>query len=108
MFLLLFFLVRGTWRVYERSHNSLEKKNTANIELFDLADKQQKLNQEIVRLDSRVGIEEELRLRYSLSKSDEKVIVIIDEEDPVPESEPINDNFLQKTRALFKKINLLE
>jgi hypothetical protein len=54
-----------------------------------------------------VGIEEELRTRYSFSKEGEKMIVIINEEEEyVPEEK--DHGFFKKTMSWFRGLSLVE
>jgi cell division protein FtsB len=109
LLVVLFLLARGTWGVYQKSKISLGRRNLASVQLDKLNDRKVDLNQEIERLNSRVGIEEELRIRYSLSKEDEKVIVIVDEEDnSVQNIDESQKGFIKKTVSLFRKLNLVE
>jgi cell division protein FtsB len=108
---LIFFIVliaKGTWGVYQKSKISLERRDLAMIELQEVNERKSDLEQDIARLESRVGIEEELRTRYSLSKDKEQVVIIIDED---PQSETVDEEkkgLIKRTMSLFKKLNLLE
>jgi cell division protein FtsB len=107
--LILFLIARGTWGVYQKSRMSLARKNLASVQLEKLQNRDEDLKKELERLESRVGIEEELRIRYSLSKADEKVIVIVDEEPVEPvEIDDSGTGFIGRTMSLFRKINLVE
>lgn len=109
LMVVLFLLVKGTWGVYQKSTISSGRRDMASVQLDNLHIRKTDLKKEIERLDSRVGIEEELRVRYSLSKEDEKVIVIIDEESDNSENiDESKKSFIGKTMSLFRKINLLE
>jgi len=109
LLVVLFLLVRGTWGVYQKSTISSGRRDMASVQLDNLHIRKSDLEKEIDRLDSRVGIEEELRIRYSLSKEDEKVIIIVDEELEIPENvDESQKSFIGKTMSLFRKINLLE
>ena len=65
------------------------------------------MEEDIKLLDSRVGIEEQLRSRYSFSKEGEKVLVIIDDE-PDIEAEPEKKGIIKKTMSWFSDLNLIE
>jgi cell division protein FtsB len=107
--LILVLISRGTWGVYQKSRLSLERRNMASVQLEKLQNREIELKKELERLESRVGIEEELRIRYSLSKENEKVIVIVDEE-PV-EDQIVDDSdkgLIGRTMSLFRNLNLVE
>jgi cell division protein FtsB len=107
--LILFLIARGTWGVYQKSRMSLARKNLASVQLEKLQNRDEDLKKELERLESRVGIEEELRIRYSLSKADEKVIVIVDEEPVEPvEIDDSDKGLIGRTMSLFRNLNLVE
>jgi cell division protein FtsB len=104
---LLFLLARGTIGVYQKSRTTHARENTSAVNLAKLEERKEKLKKSISILDSRVGIEEQLRTRYSFSKEGEKVIVIIDEENNTPEV-PEKKGIVDKTVSWFRDLNLLE
>jgi cell division protein FtsB len=107
LLLLLFLLVRGTMGVYQKSKESNGRENSSAVSLSKLENRKSQLEKDLEILNSNVGIEEQLRTRYSFSREGEKVIIIIDEdveEIAVPEKKGIVD----KTVSWFKGLDLLE
>lgn len=74
------FLAKGLVGVHDKARESMDRRNLSAGRLDQLSAREEQLKKEIERLESRVGLEEELRNRYSFSKDGEKMIVIVDEE----------------------------
>jgi len=102
----LFFLGRGIFRLYQKYEIGLEKKHLAEEKLIDLEDRKNDLVHDIEKIQTNTGLEEQLRVRYSLSKENENRIVILEEE--IEEIIIPEENFMDKTMSWFKKINLLK
>lgn len=106
-----FILLRGSVRVYEKARISMDRKNFSAGRLVQLNERKDHLEKEINRLDTRIGIEEELRNRYSFAKEGEKMIIIVDEEneaesvEKTPEKGP---KLTEKVFSWFKRVTLLE
>lgn len=111
LFFLVFILARGSVGVYQKARESFDRRNVSMASLTRLNEKKTYLNNEIERLESRVGLEEELRSRYSLAKEGEKVITIVDHDenegslDPKPED---TSPYLEKINSWIKRLILLE
>lgn len=109
LLIVLFLLAKGTIGVYKKASESASRENLSAVKLSKLEDRKSSLESEIDRLESRVGIEEELRTRYSFSKEGEKIIVIVNEEPPVVENHDENEGgFIKKTFSWFKGLSLVE
>lgn len=88
LLVILFFIAHGTWNVFKRSHQSDQKLVLAEESLAKFEEKRDTITQEIERLETNVGIEEEIRSKFDLAREGEKSIVIVDEEVvEVPEPE---------------------
>lgn len=110
----VFVLSQGSVEVYEKARESLDRKNESIAALQKLEVRKEHLESEVYRLNSDVGVEEELRKRFSLSKEGEKVIVIVDEgneAENATNSDNIvtkEDDFLANMANLIKRIILVE
>ncbi len=102
-------LVNGLFNIYGKARESLDRKNFSAQSLLKLNNREEKLRREIERLDTRVGLEEELRSRYSFSKEGERVIVILDDSDT---SEPIQTSddrtLTDRATSWIKRVTLIE
>ena len=101
-----FFLSRGIFRLWQKYDIGLEKKQLAEEKLHDLENRKDVLINDIEKIQTKTGLEEQLRIRYSLSKENENRIVII--EDEIEEIEIPEEGFMDKTMSWIKKINLLK
>ena len=80
LFLLLGFILSGTWNMYQKSRLARENVLRANESVANLRGREGTLTKDILRLSTPRGIEEELRSRYMVAKEGEGVIVISDPE----------------------------
>lgn len=107
LLIILFILARGTIGVYLKSRESNNREQASAVMLSKLNERQEELEEDVAFLETRVGIEDQLRSHYSFAKEGEKVVIIIDEEtEEVIEEEP--KGFMEKTKSWFKGINLLK
>ncbi len=75
---ILFLFVKATVDFYQKEVESRNRKDRAQKELIDLQKRKEGLENRIKRLDSPVGVEEELRQRFDLVKEGEQTILIGD------------------------------
>jgi len=83
MIVFLGFLIHGTWNVFKKSHQSSQKLSVAQEELIKLEEKRDNISGEIDRLETNVGIEEEIRSKFDLALEGEKSIIVVDSEEEV-------------------------
>jgi cell division protein FtsB len=76
---ILFLFVKATASFYQKEVESQHRKEQAENELAELQKRKDSLEHKIKRLDSSVGVEEELRQRFDLVKDGEQTILIGDE-----------------------------
>lgn len=76
--LLVALLTRGAWGVYQKSKEAVAKNEKAQDELAGLLAREEELKEDIARLSSAEGIEEEIRERFMVAKEGEKVMIITD------------------------------
>jgi cell division protein FtsB len=104
LFVILIFLLNSNLKAYKKVKDSDIRKNIFENNLIELQDRKNEIAKDIERLNSPVGQEEELRNRFNVSKEDEKVIIIVEEEIVVSETEITEDNqqsFWQKIKSVF-------
>jgi len=81
----------GTWSVYKKASFSKENRQMAEQELAELHERSAALEEELARLDTERGVEEEIRQKYDVGREGEKLIVLVDAPEPkvvVPVLEP--------------------
>jgi len=109
LFVVCGFLANGLFNIYGKARESMDRKNLSAQSLVRLQEREAKLQAEIERLDSRNGLEEELRNRYSLSKEGERVIVIIEDEDGTRVATTTEDSSLsERASTWIKRAVLIE
>lgn len=72
------FLVRGVWRVYQKSQLAGENYLAAQDRLDNLTARQKVLSDRLAQLKTERGLEEQIRNNFSVVKPGEKVVVIVD------------------------------
>lgn len=75
---LVIVFARATWNVYQTSSFAHENRVTAERELFELEERANVLRSDIAHLETRRGIEEEIRQTFDVGKEGEKLIVLVD------------------------------
>ncbi len=107
---LLFFvytLSRGSYRIYQKYRMVNFREDQSIQALNDLANRKENLEREIDFLNSEVGREGLLRSHYSLTKTGERMILIIDEK--IEDDQEVSDaGLFDKTKSWFRSINLLK
>ena len=72
------FLVRGVWRVYQKSQIAGDNYLSAKERLDILTIRQKVLTDRLASLQTERGLEEQIRGNFSVVKPGEKVVVIVD------------------------------
>ena len=100
--ILLLFLMRGTWNIYEKNRSSSVELNASNDRLVKLQGRQTELNGMIGKLNTESGVEGEIRDRFQMAKAGEQEVVIVEpdknQNSTTTSSEP---GFLQKIWNFF-------
>lgn len=76
---LLVFISRSAWGMYQKSQDATEKTQKAEKALAGLQEKEVILTQDILSLSTDRGIEGEIRDRFMVAKEGEKVIIVADQ-----------------------------
>lgn len=109
LFAICVFLTKGLVGVHDKARESMDRRNLSAGRLSQLSAREEQLKKEIARLESRVGLEEELRNRYSFSKEGEKMIVIVDEnEKKTSKNVEEEQEITEKIATWFRRTILVE
>lgn len=81
LFLLLVFMANATWNRYQKYRESQKYKEELSFELSRLQEREKDLKDDIERLKTERGVEEELRKNFGISKDGERVIIITGDAD---------------------------
>lgn len=107
--IILAFLIFSVVKVYVKSRAAILKNDEAKKELADLEKRKSELGNEIARLETEFGAEEELREKFNVGKPGENILVIVDKEQ---ENAKIEQNsgvsvflsgFWQKIKNIFSR-----
>ncbi len=81
-------LLKSIWGLYFKVMASADARERSEKELTEIIERKQFVENEIHRLRSSEGVEEEIRRKFNVVKDGEQVVVIVnDEELPLPEEE---------------------
>lgn len=72
----LFFAVHAAWGMYEKSREASQKRDKATAELVELKQREKSLTEDVARLSTDRGVEDEIRNRFMVAKDGEKVMII--------------------------------
>ena len=100
---LVLIVLHSTWSVYQKKRVSEEMKNISSGYVEELRVRSEELKSKIDRLDTEVGVEEEIRSRFSVVKERENMVVVVpNEEEPVSTTSS-SKGLWAKMRHFFSK-----
>lgn len=91
----------GTWSVYKKATFAKENRQMAEQELAELHEREAALKEELSRLDTKRGLEEEIRHKFDVGREGEQLIVLVDAPDPEPVVEPKEPTIWERIVGLF-------
>lgn len=105
LFIVMLFIAKGVWSIYGKeraSHREVERLESQQKELQQRLDTVSANNE---KLKTREGVEAEIRAKFDVVKADEGVIVVVDQELPMPEEEKkgFMKRFWDSVTGVFKK-----
>ncbi|MFC1614938.1 septum formation initiator family protein [Patescibacteria group bacterium] len=104
LFIVILFAGNAAWNMYQKYRESKELKDRALTQLHELENRKQNLTENIEKLETERGIEEELRKRFGIVKEGEEVVIVIDNpEDKENEQRTVEKkSFLNNILDIFK------
>lgn len=99
--ILFVFLAKSTWSVYQKSNFAKQNLDSAEQELTELSEREQALGDELNRLSTRRGIEEEIRHQFDVGHEGEHLIVLVDTPEPEKTVEYEEPNIWTKIVTFF-------
>lgn len=102
LFVVVLFALHSTWSVYRKKELSLEMKNISLNQVEDLRKRNDDLDKKINKLTTDVGIEEEIRSKFSVAKEGESVVVVVQDEQKAASSTKSHASFWSKLISVFK------
>lgn len=79
LFVVLFFVVRGAWGIHQKAQIAISERDIARHSLEDLDARTVELGISLDRLKSEKGIEAEIRQKFTVVRSGEEVVVVVDD-----------------------------
>lgn len=98
--IILFFVLNGTWGVFQKYRLSREALEVSQGKHEELEKKKESVLGDIEHIDTESGMEEELRVQFNVAKEGEQTIVIVDEEKKVEEVDE-EESLVDKIRSWF-------
>ena len=99
--LVFIIFARGTWNVYQKSAYAKENRVQAEQELEELRVREQALQEELDRLETQRGLEEEIRHTFDVGFEGERLIVLVDAPDPEPIESEAPQSIWQRITSFF-------
>ena len=84
LFVIVLIFLHSTWVVFEKKRASEEMKNLSLEHLDALQVRDKEVRSKIERLGTSSGIEEEIRSKFTVAKSGEKVVMVVEDKPPTP------------------------
>ena len=91
--LIVIWLIFVVWNMYQKERDTRLKRIEQREILDELREREVSLSEEIERLSTERGIEEEVRSKFEVGKEGEEIVVIVDK----PEEENASETNLKKT-----------
>lgn len=79
LFVMLVFVTRGAWSIYQKAQIALAERDIAEHSLGELQSRTSELNASLASLNSAKGQEAEVRQKYTVAKPGEEVVVVVDD-----------------------------
>lgn len=96
----LYGIAHATWNAYEKEREAAEKLEKVAQELDRTKEREAYLEEELARITSERGIEQELRQKFDVGRKGEEIIVLVGNNERVPEpatnTPPTDEHFFQK------------
>lgn len=97
-------LLNSVWNIFRKEAETRINRAKLENSLEELKERESVLREEIERLSTERGIEEEVRSKFEVAREDEEVMVIVD---PTPEkdadTQKTKESFLTKFFTFFKR-----
>lgn len=95
------FLIRGVWRVYQKSQLAGNNYLSAQDRLDKLNERKKVLTDKLADLKTERGLEEQIRTNFSVVKPGERVVVIVDTPTSTASSSSKRNSLWWAIKAVF-------
>ncbi len=96
LFIITVFTIRGTYLVVMKDRESSKYVNDLRAKMSSLLNRETQLKAEIARLGTSEGVDTLIKEKFSVSKPDEHVVVIVDEPSAQTSTSTPESNWFQK------------
>jgi len=90
-------MVKATINLYIKKLHSSRDLAAVSESVNTMRAREQELNIEIEKLGTQRGVEEEIRKKYSVVKSGEEMVVLVDEKTPPSDNNEVSEGFFART-----------
>jgi len=102
LIILSLILVKAVYNIYMKELESRKVMEKTKVKLTELQNRQKKILNETQYLQSDLGLEEEIRSKFSVAKQGEEVIVIVPKEKEIAAPDPTwFESFSAKVKSWF-------
>lgn len=92
LIVVLIFFIFSIIGIYRKSREATRKNGEVSKELNELKAKKDYIEEEVERLKTNAGVEEELRDKFQIAKPGERVIIIVDDPKDKSEASDVKDS----------------
>ncbi|MFH1608997.1 MAG: septum formation initiator family protein [Patescibacteria group bacterium] len=99
----LIFFIFNIIKFIDKASDTRKNREIAENKVFELQQQKEKLEADILKLNTEKGVEENIRDKFGLGKAGEEMIVIIEDQNKVnTEEEDKKNGFFSFLKNLFK------
>jgi cell division protein FtsB len=80
LLIVVIFLLKSNYNIYKKNQIAKINREESDRKLALLREKSDRLTDQLKKLETERGVEEELRNKFQITKSGEEVLVVVDEE----------------------------
>ena len=102
VFVLLVLISKATWGLYAKERESRNGLDRIEQELSALTSREERLQNDIARLQTPEGIEFEIREQFQVAKSGEKMVVLVQEQKSTAEQKIEERSLISKFLDIFR------
>lgn len=103
LFLLILVMAHSTWTIYKKEQTSKEMKDISLQNVEELRARSEDLKSKVDTLKTNTGIEEEIRSKFNVTKDNESMVVVVDDETGTTSTTTLRVSFWQKILNFFLK-----
>lgn len=103
LFVVFIAVAGGAWGISQKAGIARTERDIAEKSLAELQNRTRELEMSLERLNSSKGSEEEIRLKYTVARPGEEVVVVVDEQAKKSENNEVieEQGFLTKLLSVF-------